>query len=72
MIKPNTEREITDDKLTITVDEAAKMINVGKNLMLELVKTDRFPAVRFERKIIINKRQFIQWFDDLTSGKINI
>ena len=72
MIKPNTEREITDDKLTITVDEAAKMINVGKNLMLELVKNDGFPAVRFERKIIINKRQFIQWFDDLTSGKINI
>ena len=61
-----------DDKLTITVDEAAEMIGVGKNIMLNLVKTDGFPAVKFSRKIVINKRQFIQWFDDLTSGKINI
>ena len=72
MEQNNIEKIVEDDKLTISVDEAAEMLGVGRNLMLDLVKTDGFPAIRFERKIIINKRQFIKWFDDLTSGKIII
>ena len=72
MKQENIQIDTSEDKLTITVDEAAEMIGIGKNIMLDLVKTDGFPAVKFSRKIIINKRQFIQWFDDLTSGKINI
>ena len=44
-----------NDKLTITVDEAAKMLGVGRNTMLEFVKMDGFPAIRLKRKIIIDK-----------------
>lgn len=36
--------------------------------MLELVKLDGFPAVRFKRKIIINKELMIKWFAE-NSGK---
>lgn len=72
MEEKNIQTNALDDKLTITVDEAAKMIGVGKNIMLDLVKKDNFPSVKFDRKILINKRQFIQWFDDLTAGKINV
>lgn len=42
-------------KLGLTVEEARKMLGIGRNLMLELIKFDGFPAVRFKRKIIINK-----------------
>ena len=42
-------------KLGLTVDEARKMLGIGRNLMLELIKLDGFPAVKFKRKIIINK-----------------
>ncbi len=49
-------------KLGLTVDEARKMLGVGRNLMLELIKLDGFPAVKFKRKIIINKELLPIWF----------
>lgn len=51
-----------DDKLGITVDEAAKMLGVGRNTMLEFVKMDGFPAIRLKRKIIIDKEALPKWF----------
>lgn len=54
--------ENNDEKLGITIDEARKMLGIGRNLMLELVKVDGFPAVKFKRKIIINKELLPKWF----------
>ena len=51
-----------NEQLGITVDEARKMLGIGRNLMLELVKVDGFPAVKFKRKIIINKELLPKWF----------
>lgn len=53
-----------EEKIGITVDEAAKMLGIGKNLMLKLVTVPDFPAIRFKKKIIINKNKLQQWFDD--------
>ena len=52
------------EKLGISVDEARKILGIVRNLMLELVKLDGFPAVRFKRKIIINKELMIKWFSE--------
>lgn len=49
-------------KLGLTVDEAREMLGIGRNLMLQLVKVRGFPAVRFKRKIIINKELLPKWF----------
>lgn len=51
-----------NDVLGITVEEARKMLGVGRNLMLEIVKIEGFPAMRFKRKIIIDKEQLPKWF----------
>ena len=51
-----------NDKLTITVDEAAKMLGVGRNTMLEFVKMDGFPAICLKRKISIDKEALPKWF----------
>lgn len=51
-----------DNKLSITVDEAAKMLGIGRNTMLEFVKMDGFPAIRLKRKIIIDKEALPKWF----------
>ena len=50
-------------KFGITVEEARKQLGIGRNLMLELVKVDGFPAIRFKRKIIINGNKLQEWFD---------
>lgn len=56
-----------EERLTITVAEAAIMLGISKNNMLEMVKRDDFPAIKLKRKILINKQQFVQWFNNLTN-----
>ncbi len=46
--------QMSDEKLSLSVTEAAKMLGIGRNLMLKLVTVEGFPATRFKRKIIIN------------------
>ena len=53
-----------DEKMSISVEEAAKLLGIGRNLMLELIKLEGFPAIRFKRKIIINKKLLLKWFDE--------
>lgn len=60
------------EKLTLTVDEAAKLVGISKNTMLKFVKMDKFPAMQLQRKILINKKQFIEWFNNLTLDNINL
>lgn len=50
------------EKISITVNDAAKMLGVGRNTMLEFVKMDGFPAIRLKRKIIIDKQALPIWF----------
>ena len=50
---------IDDERISITVDEAAKMLGVGRNMMLEFVKMQGFPAIRLKRKILINFNKYI-------------
>ena len=53
---------IDDERISITVDEAAKMLSVGRNMMLEFVKMQGFPAIRLKRKILIDKEALPKWF----------
>ena len=46
------------EKLSLTIDEAAEMMGVGRNMMLKIAKIDSFPAIQFEKKIIINGVSF--------------
>ena len=52
------------EKLSITEEEAAKLLGVGRNTMLEFVKMDGFPAIRLKRKIIIDKEALPKWFSN--------
>lgn len=51
-----------NDKISITIDEAAKILGVGRNTMLEFAKMDVFPAIRLKRKILIDKEALPKWF----------
>ena len=53
-----------NERLGLTVDEAREMLGIGRNLMLKLVKVKGFPAVRFKRKINMNKELLPKWFEE--------
>lgn len=44
------------DKLTLTVEEAAKVLGIGRNLCYERVKTGEIPAIRIGRRLLIPRR----------------
>ena len=49
-------------RIGITIDEAREMLGIGRNLMLQLVKVKGFPAIKFKKKIIIDKELLPKWF----------
>ena len=53
-----------EEKEYISIDEARKLLGIGRNLMLELVKTDGFPCIKFKRKIIIDKNNLQKWISN--------
>ena len=57
---------MNDEKLSLSVTEAAELLGIGRNLMLKLVTVPGFPAIRFKKKILINKNKLQQWFDEST------
>ena len=50
-------------RVGISIDEARKILGIGRNLMLKLVTVPGFPAIRFKRKIIINETKLQEWVD---------
>ena len=46
---------------TLSVDEAARQLGIGRNLAYELVKDGTIPALRFRRKWRIPREAFQRW-----------
>lgn len=59
-----------DERLTLSVKEAAAMMGVGVALMYELTHVKGFPCITIGRKRIIIKSKFINWVE--SSGGIEL
>jgi excisionase family DNA binding protein len=49
----NTPEPDAPDRLTLTVDEAAYLLNISRGLAYELVARGELPAIRLGRRIVI-------------------
>ena len=49
----NTPEPDPPDRLTLTVDEAAYLLNISRGLTYELVARGELPAIRLGRRIVI-------------------
>ena len=59
-----------ENKHTLTVDEMAKSLNIGKNLAYQLANSKTFyPAFRIGRKILINREKLQEWLNDQSEGR---
>ena len=52
---------MTDDRMLLTVPEAAVMLRIGRNLAYELVARGELPAVRLGRAIRIPRDVLHDW-----------
>lgn len=49
------------NKLTLTVEEAAEYLGVCRPTLLELTRTGEFPAFRIGRRVLISRAGLEEW-----------
>jgi excisionase family DNA binding protein len=42
-----------EDKLTLSVEEAAKLLGIGRNLCYDKVKTGEIPVIKIGRRLLV-------------------
>ena len=52
------------EKLTVTVDEMAKIVGVSRPTAYELIHKEGFPTVRIGRRIVILLDSLKRWLDE--------
>lgn len=45
-----------EEKITITVEEAAKRLGISRSLAYEMAKTKRLPTIRFGRRLVVPRQ----------------
>ena len=59
-------------RLSYSVQEAAKMIGVGKNVIYELAKAKKIPGMQIGKRYVINAELFDAWFREQSENRAMI
>lgn len=51
----------SDNRVTYTVDEIAKLLGIGRNKAYQLVDSDEFKVIRLGKSIRVVKSSFHEW-----------
>lgn len=46
---------MNEKKLTITVEEAARLLGISRGLAYEMVRVGRIPSIRFGKRLLVPK-----------------
>ena len=56
--------EITTQKKTLTVPEAAKVVGISPSKMYQLVKVEGFPTIMIGTRILVSARGLEEWLEE--------
>lgn len=45
-----------DERLTLTIDETAKLLGIGRQLAYDRVKTGEIPVIKIGRRLVVPRR----------------
>lgn len=45
-----------DERLTLTIEETAKLLGIGRQLAYDRVKTGQIPVIRIGRRLLVPKK----------------
>ncbi len=57
------EESMSDDRLTVTVTEAARLLGVSRAMAYECVRTGEIPSVRLGARILIPRHRLVALLD---------
>ena len=50
------EHDMEEERLTLTVEETAKLLGIGRQLAYERVKTGEIPSLKFGRRLLVPRK----------------
>ena len=53
-----------NEKLTLNVEEAAKLLGISRNLGYEMARTGKLPIIRFGRRLLVSRRSLYRMLDE--------
>ena len=56
------------EKLTLSVEEAGKLLGVSRQVAYQLIHRPDFPTLHIGRRILVPKKQLEVWMDRMTNG----
>ena len=56
-----------NDRLTLTVEETAKLLGIGRQLAYEKVKTREIPVIKMGRRLLVPRRALEKLLDQSNS-----
>ena len=58
-----------NEKLTLSVEEAGKLLGVSRQVAYQLIHRADFPTLRIGRRVLVPKKQLEIWMDRQINGK---
>lgn len=55
---------MTESPVLLSVQEAAKLLCIGRNTLYAMLREHRLPAVRLGRRILIPRASLLKWLED--------
>lgn len=50
----------------MSVPEAAAQLGISQSKMYEIVRIEGFPCIRIGRRVLVNRKKFEEWIDEMT------
>ena len=61
-----------NEKLTLSVEEAGKLLGVSRQVAYQLIHRADFPTLHIGRRILVPKKQLEEWMDrHVTNAEVN-
>ena len=57
-----------NEKLTLSVEEAGKLLGVSRQVAYQLIHRPDFPTLHIGRRVLVPKKQLEAWMDRQTQG----
>lgn len=61
-----------NEKLTLSVEEAGKLLGVSRQVAYQLIHRADFPTLHIGRRILVPRKQLEEWMDrNVTGAEVN-
>lgn len=57
---------IPQSSQVMSVPEAAAQLGISPSKMYEIVRIEGFPCIRIGRRVLVNRKKFAEWIDEMT------